>query len=87
MLHRDERGLALAIVAFVALLVICGLLYVLFNPAVSGLTSMATDQASSQTAQDQIDLAQTFWNLILFAVLFIGTLFIVGRGVFESGVR
>lgn len=87
MLHRDERGLALALASFCALVVVCGLLFVLFNPAISGVTSMTSDQATSPIVQDQIDQANTFWNLILFAILFIGLLFLIGRGVFESGVR
>jgi hypothetical protein len=87
MLHRDRRGLALALASFVALIVICGLLYVLFNPAISNLTTMPTDQASSQTAVNEIEQASTFWGLVLFPILFIGLLFLIGRAIFESGVR
>jgi K+-transporting ATPase c subunit len=87
MLDRDDRGLALALVSFIALLVVCGLLFVLFDPAVSELATMTSNQADSQTTQTQIDQAQQFWGLVLTVPIFLGLLYLVGRGVFESEVR
>jgi len=84
MLHRDQRGLALAIVSFVALVVVAGLLFALMNPAVTEVSSQMSTHSDNPTAQDQIDLAGKIWGLILFFIMFLGVLGLIVRATGES---
>lgn len=80
----DTRGLGIGIVAFAAMIVIAGLLFILFNDALSELFPMARSQTSSQQATDQINLAESIWGAILFYMLVLAMLFILARSVIES---
>jgi len=84
MLHDDQRGLALAIISFVALLVVGALLFVLLDPAVASVSSQTAAQSDSQLVQDQIDLANRIWALILFFVMFLGVIALIVRATAES---
>lgn len=82
--ERRDRGLAIGFVAFFAILVISAVLYTLFDPAIGQLVTSASDQASHSTAQDQIDLAEQIWGLVLFFAVFLAFLFVIARAVFEQ---
>lgn len=82
--RSDERGLAMGIVSFFAMLTIAALLFTLFNPAMTEVFSMTSSQAQTSAGQEQIDLAEQIWNAVLFFMLFLSLLFIVARSVFES---
>jgi len=84
MLHDDQRGLALAIVSFVALVVVSALLFILLDPAVASVSSQTGSQTSSQLVQEQIDLANRIWGLILFFIMFLGLLALIVRATSES---
>lgn len=80
----DDRGLGLAIVGFIAALVIAALLFTLLDPAADQLFDMASSQTSATEAQDAIDRREQIWNNILFYALFLAALYIIARSVFES---
>lgn len=82
--HRDDRGLALAIVGFVALVVVCGLLFALMNPTIGGLADHASQQSNDPVVQDQVDRATQIWGLILFFVIFLGLIGLIVRATVES---
>lgn len=84
--NDDDRGLALGVVVFIAMLVIAGLLYLLMAPAMSDIFAFSTEQATTTGASDQVDMAQTIWNNLLYAALFLGTLFLIARAVREGAV-
>lgn len=81
-LRDDDRGLALGIVSLFAILVISALLFILFDPAITQLfSSMPTETTKGQ---EQVDLAEQIWGLILFFAAFLALLRIVSLAVFES---
>lgn len=80
----DNRGLALGIVKFVAVIVIGVLLYTLFEPAASEIFSTTTSQADTSSTTDQIGLAESIFSAMLFYVMFLGAIYLVVRSVFEQ---
>lgn len=86
-LRDDDRGLALGIVVFIAMLVIGALLYMMMDTAMVDIFAFGFDQATSPGATQQVQLAQTIWQSLLYAVVFIATLFLIARAVNEGGIR
>lgn len=82
----DDRGLALGIVVFFAMIIIGALMFIMMDTAMIDVFGFATADAPSQGAQDQITLAQNIWNGILYAVVFISMIFLVARAVNEGSV-
>lgn len=85
-LKNDERGLALGIVVFISMIVIAALLFLVLNEAFVEVVGFASDQTTSQGAQDQIDQANTIWARILLVPLFLAMIFIIARAVREGAV-
>jgi len=86
-LQDDNRGLALGIVVFVAMLVIAALLYIMMDGAMVEMFAFAMDDASSSGATEQIQMAQTIWSSLLYGVVFLAILFLVSRAVNEGSAR
>jgi len=86
-LRDDNRGLALGIVVFIAMLVIAALLYIMMDSAMVDIFAFAFDGATSSGATQQIQMAQTIWQSLLYAVVFLAMIFLVSRAVNEGGVR
>lgn len=84
MLRRDERGLAMGIVGFFAIIMIGALLYILFNPALAEVFTMTADQAQTSKSTDQINLAEQIWGGVLFYILFLATLYLIAKSVLET---
>jgi len=82
--HDDERGLAVAIVGFFAMIIIAALLYTLFGEAMTELFAMTSGQAQTTHGTDQINLAETIWNNMLFYALAVAVIFLIARAVVES---
>lgn len=85
-LRDDDRGLALGIVVFIAMLVMGGLLFLVLNTAFTEVVGFTAPQASHDGARDQINMARTIWNNILYVPLFLGFLFLITRAVQEGSV-
>jgi len=83
-LRDDDRGLALAIVSFIAMIVLGALLYAVMNSALADVFAVSRGLATSSGASDSIDLFEAIWNNLLFAVLVISMLFLVARAVVEE---
>jgi len=82
----DERGLALGVVVFIAMLVVAAVLYIMMDTAMAPIFGFALDGATSSGATAQIQLAQTIWGGALYAIVFIAALFLIARAVNEGGV-
>lgn len=80
----DDRGLGLAIVGFIAALVIAALLFTLLDPAADQLFDMASSQTSATEAQDAIDRREQIWNGLLFFFIVLAGLFLIARSIVES---
>lgn len=83
MLPRDDRGLAIGIVAFVSVIMVV-LLWVLLNSGMDIMFSTADSQASNPTATDEIALAKQVWGLLPFYLLFLAVIMLIARAVLES---
>jgi len=84
MIHQDQRGLALALVSFVALVVVAGLLFALLNAPVTDVSSQATSQNNDPVVQNQVDQAMQIWGLILYFIVFLGLVALIVRATNES---
>lgn len=84
-LQDDNRGLALGIVVFIAMLVIGALLYMVMSTAMNPIAAFAMEGAGPGATQ-QIQLAQQIWGALLYAVVFIASLFLIARAVNEGSV-
>lgn len=82
--REDDRGLAIGIIGFVAIIVIAAFLYTLLDPAASSIFPMLDSQTTNTQADAVIDERQTIWHNALFAALFIGTLGIIARAIAEQ---
>lgn len=80
----DERGLALGLVSFFGIIIVGALLFMLMDASVVDVVSISSDQAETTGGADQIGLAETIWNNMLFYVLFVAAMFIVARAVVEG---
>jgi hypothetical protein len=83
-MRRDQRGLATGLLGLAAILVVAALLYTLTDPAAVKIFELASDTTTNQQAQDAIDQRERIWNLVLYAILFIASVYIIARAVFES---
>lgn len=81
---RRDRGLASGLLGFAAIIIIVALLFTLFDPAVTDLISMTSDQTSNSEAQAVIDERAAIWENVLFYGLFLAGLFIIAKAVVES---
>lgn len=79
-----DRGLAVGVLSFIAIIVVAALLFTLMDPALVEIFDMSSSQADSQTAQDVIDLRQQIWGAILFFALFLGIVSLIAQSVYES---
>lgn len=86
-IRDDDRGLALGIVVFIAMLVVAALLYILMGEAMNPVFAFAFDDATSSGATNQIQMAETIWNSLLYGVVFLAVVFLISRAVNEGGVR
>lgn len=87
MLPDDDRGLALGVVIFFAILIAGVLLYTLFSEAINPILSMTESQAQTPGGAEQISLAQTIWNNVVYIPIFFAGIFIIARAARESGRR
>ena len=83
-LRDDDRGLAIAVVMFIAMIVIGALLYAVMDAALADVFTVGRGLSTSSGASDSIDLWEAIWNNLLFAVLVISALFLVARAVAEA---
>jgi hypothetical protein len=83
MLHRDDRGLAIGIVAFVAVIMVV-LLWVLLNDGMVILFGTMDTAAATSQGQDEIALAKKIWGLLPYYILFVGVIMLIARAVLES---
>lgn len=83
-LADDERGLALGIVSFFAMIGIAALLFILFDAALEPLFTTTAEQATTTEAGDQISLALGIWDNILYYALFVAVIFIIVRAILEQ---
>jgi len=86
-LRDDNRGLALGIVVFFAMLVVAALLYIMMDAAMVEIFAFATADATSAGATKQIQLAKQIWGGLLYVVVFLAVIFLVSRAVNEGSVR
>lgn len=80
----DDRGLALGLVTFFAMLVVGGLLFIVMNDAMVDVFDITSSQSSQPGSQDQINAGKAVWDNIMYYVLFIGALFLVARAIREG---
>lgn len=80
----DDRAQAHGIIAFIAMIAVGGLLFVLFQPAADTLLDSMLTQSSSQEASDVITERQTIFGYILMWVVFVSVLFLIARSVLQS---
>jgi mannose/fructose/N-acetylgalactosamine-specific phosphotransferase system component IID len=83
-LRDDDRGLALAVVIFFAMLVIGALLFAIMNVGMTEVFAISQNMSSSPGATDQTNLLEAIWDGMLFAVLVIAMLFLLARAVREG---
>lgn len=81
---KEDRALAIGIVGFIAMVAIAAILYTLFDPAVSQLTTTTLDATNNQDATDVINERNTIWGLFLFYALFLSAVWVIARAVRES---
>lgn len=79
-----DRGLANGIVGFVAIIIVAAILYTLLGAPADVIFSTASSQTDSAQAQSVIDERRQIWTLVLYFALFLASLFILARAVFES---
>lgn len=82
--HDDDRGLAVGIVMFVAIVVITAFLIMFLTPAFNQVGGEMLTNTDSQVAKDAINLRMRIWGLVGFFGLFAGAFFIIRRGVTEG---
>jgi hypothetical protein len=81
----SDRGLAIGLVVFAAMVAIGGMLFVLlFQEGLLPLFDSATSAAETQDGKDQIVLAEAIAGGIGVYVLVVASLFIIARSVVES---
>ena len=85
-LRNDERGLALGVVVFFAMIIVAALLYIAFNTAWVDVVGVMEGQATSEGATDQINEAKAIWNNIMYVPLLFGLVFLIARAVREGSV-
>lgn len=83
----DDRGLALALVVFFAMIIISALLYIALNLAWVDVVGVMGEQTTNPEATNQINEAKSIWNNIMYVPLFFGALFLIARAVREGAVR
>jgi len=83
-LRNDNRALAVPLIAFVAMLAVGALLFILFDAALAEMFAATTSQADTAHGTDQINQAEVIWNNILYFVAFVSVLFIITRAIVES---
>lgn len=82
--EQRDRGLAVGLMAFVAILVIAALMYTLLDPAATQMFELSGSAAKSATANDAIDRRKQIWDLLLFYPLLFAGLMLLARSLFES---
>lgn len=80
----DDRALASGLIGFIVILVIGAILFGFLAEPMSSVFAAGSEQATTQQAQDAIDLRQQIWNSVLYFVMFLAGVFILSRAVFES---
>lgn len=84
-LLTDDRGLALGILTFFAIIIVAALLYIMLDPAIQSITDMTLAQAEHEKSRTVINQRARIWNYVLMFALGLAALFILSRAVFESG--
>ena len=82
--YTDERGLAVGILAFIIMIGMGALLYILLNAAMSGIFDTTLAATASADATDVINEREQIAGLLMFYAVFLGAVFIIARSVFES---
>lgn len=85
-LRDDDRGLALGIVIFFVMLIIAAVLFIALDTAWVEIVGHVEPRADHQGATEQINMAQSIWNNIMFVPIFFAVLFIIARAVNEGAV-
>jgi len=81
----SDRGLAIGLVVFAAMIAIGGMLFfLLFQEGLTPLFDSATSAAETQAGQEQITLASTIAGGMAVYALIVSCLFIIARSVVES---
>lgn len=81
----DDRGLASAVIGFIAILVVGAMLFIMLDPAMQRIFSeFSTRNPTTQQVQDTIALHRAIWGSILALPLAIGLVYIIGSAVLES---
>lgn len=83
-LAEDDRGLALAIVIFFAMLIIAALLYAVMGSGMDLVFNIAENSSTHTGADDQIARNQAIWNNLMFAMLVLSMVFLIARAVREG---
>ena len=84
-LPASNRGLAIGVVVFAAMIAIGGMLFfLLFQEGLTPLFDSATSAAETQDGKDQIVLAEAIAGGMAVYALIVSCLFLVARSVVES---
>lgn len=81
---HDNRGLAMGIIGFVAIIVTIAILYTMFDSAAELMFSTSQTQTNAQEATDAISERKTIWNAMPIYFAFLALVFVISRSVFES---
>lgn len=80
----DQRGLAIGIMLFVAIIVTGAFVYIMLNPAVEQVEKKMLDQSDDVETDNMIKQRATIFYKLPFYILFAAGMFLVARAVFES---
>lgn len=79
----DDRGLAVALILFMAVIVLSALFYLVANPAFDQIQSTMLDQSESAETDKTINERAKIWTAMPIYALAIAGLFLLARALFE----
>jgi len=79
-----DRGIALGIAEFFAMLLVAGVIFIALNQGAIDINTAASGYTADTAAQNHIDLMNQIWGLVLFFAVFLAGMFIIARATFES---
>lgn len=83
MTHED-RGLAVGILGFIAIIIIGAVFYTVMNDGMTQVFSVLDTATTDSDAASKQTLLETIWGAVLWYVLLVAGVFVVARSVFES---
>jgi len=83
-LRDDDRGLAMGIVAFFAMVIVAAVLFTVLDPAFVEIFEFSSAQTTHEGAREQQNTAWAIWQNIMFVPLFFAVIFLVTRAVREG---